>query len=96
MRDIFFCSVTAISIGAGLWASAEVFGAAGDSLAMFRYCLRMLIVVPLVTTLAIMATRAFNEFTPGEWMPDEWNDEIPKAIVLSSLIYCIFWLGVQG
>jgi ABC-type uncharacterized transport system YnjBCD permease subunit len=96
MKKALFVAITSISISIGLWAGAEVFGKSGDTFAMFRYCLRMLTVVPLVTMLAIIATHAFNEFTPGEWMPDEWNDEIPKAIVLSSLIYCIFWLGVQG
>lgn len=96
MKYLNYIAAGALLIGLGLWSSFDFYGQAGDQYGLVRYCLRMLVVVPLVTILAIMATLAYDAFTPAEWMPEEWKDEKAKAIILAVLIYCVFWLGVQG
>lgn len=79
-----------------VWGKVQLPNGQTDPYAMIRYILRILVVVPLVTGLAIGAVKGFDYWTPGIWLTEEWNNEIARAMVLSTLIACIFWLGVQG
>jgi hypothetical protein len=89
--------VFSIMFAAGLTASFYVFAVSGDPLALLRSILRLLVVVPLATGLAILAVRAFDELTPPvRWLEEVARNELAAALVLASLIFGVFWLCIQG
>ena len=90
-----------ILIGVFAWAcflygSIYLYVLADDPYALWRFAVRLLVVVPLATVLAVLSTRIFNRYTPANWLPETWENEIAKAIVLATLLFGSFWLCVQG
>ena len=81
----------------GLTASVYVYGFKGDPFGLIRVVVRLLIVVPLGVFLSIGAVRLFDRYTPPvRWIDEVANNEVACAIVLSTLIFGVFWLCVQG
>jgi len=93
-------AVTWLSLLAG---SAFLWGPVGDPFAMVRYVVRLLIVVPLATCLALAAVLLFDHWTPDDWLlslTDEHHGnlgtKLATGIVVASLVLSVFWLAIQG
>jgi len=92
----------------GVWlcllgASAFLWGPLGDRYAMVRYVVRLLIVVPLATCLALAAVVLFDHWTPDDWLVSLTDDhhgnlgtKLATGIVVASLVLSVFWLAIQG
>ncbi len=86
-----------------LLLSVPLWAQVGDPCGMLRYVMRLLIVVPLATALAIAAVMAFDRWTPGDWLEGITGDEthtnasrIACGMVVSALLLGVFWLCIQG
>ncbi|MCA1961483.1 MAG: hypothetical protein LDL33_11885 [Desulfomonile sp.] len=98
----------AIAAVVGVWlsvlaGSAFLWGAVGDPYAMVRYVVRLLIVVPLATCLALAAVLLFDRWTPDEWLASLTDDhhgnlgtKLATGVVVASLVLSVFWLAIQG
>ena len=64
--------------------------------------IRVLILVPICAVLSAVALILFDYITPGGWLEHltspsgDTGSKIGVALVVASLIYCIFWVAVQG
>lgn len=86
-----------------LAASALLWGPLGDPYAMLRYVVRLLIVVPLATCLALGAVLLFDRWTPDDWLASLTDDhhgnlgtKLATGAVVASLVLSVFWLAIQG
>jgi len=77
--------------------------ARGDSFALLLTVLRILVVVPLAVALCIVALVIFDVYTPGDWLVHLTDDQhgnigtkVGTALVVSSIIFGIFWVCIQG
>jgi heme/copper-type cytochrome/quinol oxidase subunit 2 len=82
--------IGAFVLGAPLWDEVN------DPQALLRLIHRLVITVPVAVCLAIFAVRAFDRFTPNDWMKRVSDNETACSVVLASLILGVFWLCVQG
>lgn len=97
-----------IVCAAGAWlsllaGSGFLWSAMGDPYAMLRYVVRLLIVVPLATCLALGAVLLFDHWTPDDWLASLTDDQhgnlgtkLAAGIVVASLVLSVFWLAIQG
>ena len=64
--------------------------------------MRVLIFVPLAVYLAVWAVNTFDRLTDGWWLRNVDNPDlrtgvaIAVGLVTSTLIYCVFWVFIQG
>ncbi len=77
-------------------ASVHIWEFMGDSWAMIRYVVRVCIAVPLALTLVIIGVRAFDHFTPEDWLEGLSQDVQAKALVLAAVVLGVVWLAVQS
>lgn len=69
--------------------------------AILKSILRVLVFVPLCTELCVWATNTFNKRTPEDWWgvitneERSWGSKLAAALVLSAVIYGVFWLAIQ-
>jgi hypothetical protein len=94
--------------GTALWLfcllmSTQLWGMVADPFALIRYIVRLLVVVPVATLLALGAVVLFDHWTPSDWLEDIADDEhgnlgtkLATGIVVASLILSVFWLAIQG
>lgn len=98
-RWVFWLAVyetTMLSFSVVLWGHVPLHEWEPDTLIMLRYVMRMLIVVPLATALAIAGVRLFDHFTENDWLKAVVKNEMACAVVLAALILGVFWLCIQG
>lgn len=79
-----------------LLGSTSIWEPMGDSWAMIRYVVRVCIAVPLALTLVIVGVRAFDHFTPEDWLEGLSQDVQSKALVLAAVVLGVVWLAVQS
>ena len=79
-----------------LLASVHIWTPVGDPWAMIRYVIRVCIAVPLALTLVILGVRAFDHFTPEDWLEGLSQDVQAKALVLAAVVVGVVWLAVQS
>lgn len=58
--------------------------------------LRLVVMVSAGILLTIIGINAVNAGTTGDWLPWDWKDELPKAIVIGALILGCLYLASTG
>lgn len=86
-----------------LYASIWLWGEErNDPFAMIFTVLRIAVIVPVATLLALGSVKLWDRYTAGDYeetIVDPKADSVTKfccALVLGALIFGVFWLAIQG